>query len=901
MFKKILKITGITLLVLIIAAIALPFFFKGKITSLIKEQINKNIAAKVDFSDVDLSLLRNFPRLSVALDSLRVTGLDEFSEDTLVSAQRINVALDLLSVFGSEMKIHSISVDKPRVHAIMHKNGHANWSITLPDTASAIPGSPSASKPFKMALQKYSVTDGYISYRDDSSHMSCEISGLNHSGKGDFTSDEFTLQTSTQTAELSFTYGGIPYLIRTRANVGADLHIDNKVNKYTFKVDDLSVNDLKLNTEGFFQLVNDSTYDMDIKFNGPSLDFKSILSLVPAMYTKDFAGIKTSGQASLSGFVKGRYDSRHIPAYHVDLEVKNGFFQYPDLPRPVKNINLVVRTDNPDGVTDHTVVDIPQAHLEMEETPFDFRLLLKTPVSDPYIDAAAKGRLDLAKIVQFVKLEGGTHLAGVLNADMHTRGNLSAIQKQQYDKFDAGGTLGLTGFTYSSTAYPTPVSIDDLLMSFNPKNITLNQLKGGYGKTHFEAGGVLNNLLAYMLQHQALDGSLTVKADMVDLDQLMGTGGTAGPATKTDTAATKPGTTTPGSAFAVPNNIRFALHAGVDQLHYGNLDLRQVSGDVFIADETVKLNNVRAEGLDGTMVLNGAYSTKISKKTPVFAMSYDLQKLDVQKTFYAFNTVQKLMPAGKYITGKFSSKLSVDGILGGDMKPDLNSLNGNGNLLLVDGALRDFAPTDKLSQTLHLDQLKDIPVKDIKTTFSFKNGRVVVDPFHVKVKDIDMEVGGSHGFDQTLDYDLAMKLPRSLLGGQANNAVNDLISKAGSKGVAVKMDDKVDLPVKVGGTLTSPVLKMDLKSALSSTAGSLKQQAADLVKARVDSAKQQLRDTAQAAGKQALKDAGSALKNQLLGNKDTTGKKTESLDDTKKKAQDAGKGLLNSLLKKKAG
>jgi len=899
MLKKILKITGITLLVLIIAAIALPFFFKGKITSLIKEQINKNIAAKVDFSDVDLSLLRNFPRLSVALDSLRVTGLDEFSEDTLVSAQRINVALDLFSVFGSEMKIHSIEVNRPRVHAIMHKNGHANWSITLPDTTSASPGTPSASKPFKMALQKYSITDGYVSYRDDSSHMSCEITGLNHSGKGDFTSDEFTLQTSTQTAALSFTYGGIPYLIRTRANVGADLHIDNKINKYTFKVDDLSINDLKLHTEGFFQLVNDSTYDMDIKFNGPSLDFKSILSLVPAMYTKDFAGIKTSGQASLSGFVKGRYDSRHIPAYHVDLEVKNGFFQYPDLPRPVKNINLIVKTDNPDGITDHTVVDIPQAHLEMEETPFDFRLLLKTPVSDPYIDAAAKGRLDLAKVVQFVKLEGGTHLAGVLNADMHTRGNLSAIQKQQYDKFDAGGTLGLTGFSYSSTAYPTPVSVDNLLMSFNPKNITLNQLKGGYGKTHFEAGGVLNNLLAYMLQHQALDGSLTVKADMVDLDQLMGTSGTAAPAAKTDTTTNKPGAAPAGGAFAVPDNIRFALHAGVDQLHYGNLVLHQVSGDMLIADETVKLNNIRAEGLDGTMVLNGAYSTKLSKKTPVFAMSYDLQKLDVQKTFYAFNTVQKLMPAGKYITGKFSSKLSVDGILGGDMKPDLNSLSGNGNLLLVDGALKDFAPTDKLSQTLHLDQLKDIPVKDIKTSFSFKNGRVVVDPFHVKVKDIDMEVGGSHGFDQTLDYLVAMKLPRSLLGGQANNAVNDLISKAGSKGVAIKVDDKVDLPVKIGGTLTSPVLKMDLKSALSSTAGNLKQQAADLVKARVDSAKQQLRDTVQSVGKQALKDAGNALKDQLLGNKDTTGKKTENLDDTKKKVQDAGKGLLKGLLNKK--
>ncbi|HEY4205193.1 MAG TPA: AsmA-like C-terminal region-containing protein [Puia sp.] len=900
MLKKTLKITGITLLVLIAAAFALPFFFKGKITSLIKDQINKHIAAKVDFSDVDLSLFRHFPRLSVALDSLRVTGLDEFSEDTLVSARRIDVALDLFSVFGSEMKIHSIAVDRPRVHAIMHKNGHASWDITLPDTTAASPGSPAASRPFRMALQKYSIDDGYISYVDDESHMSCEIAGLNHSGKGDFTSDEFTLQTSTQTAALSFTYGGIPYLIRTRADVGADLHIDNKVSKYTFKVDDLSINDLKLHTEGFFQLVNDSTYDMDIRFNGPSLDFKSILSLVPAMYTKDFAGIKTSGQASLAGFVKGRYDSRHIPAYHVDLEVKNGFFQYPDLPHPVRNINIVVRTDNPDGVTDHTVIEIPQAHLEMEETPFDFRLLLKTPVSDPYIDAAAKGRLDLAKVTQFMKLENGTRLAGVLNADMHARGNLSAIQKRQYDKFDAGGTLDLTGFSYSAAASPTVVSIDGLLVQFNPRNITLDHLKGGYGKTHFEAGGVLNNLLAYMLQHQPLDGSLTVKADMVDLDQLMGAS-PAAPAAPSDTTKAKPGAASTGSPFVVPDNIRFDFHANVDQVHYGNLDLRNVSGGVLIADQTVTLNSIKAEGLDGTMVLNGAYSTKISQKTPVFAMSYDLQQLDVQKTFYAFNTVQKLMPAGKYIAGRFSSKLSVDGILGGDMRPDLNSLNGNGNLLLVDGTLKDFAPTEKLSQTLHLDQLKDIPLKDIKASFAFKNGRVVVDPFHVKVKDIDMEVGGSHGFDQTLDYDVAMKLPRSLLGGQANSLVNDLVSRAGSKGVAIKVDDNVDLPVKIGGTLTSPVLKMDLKSALTSTTGTLEQQASDLVKARVDSAKQQLRDTAQAIGKQALKDAGNALKDRLLGNKDTTGKKTETVDDTKKKAQDAGKGLLKNLLKKKAG
>jgi len=892
MIKKTLKVAGIVLLLLIGAAFAIPLLFKGKITTLIKSQINKNLTARVDFSDVDLSLFRSFPRLAVALDSLRVTGTGEFSEDTLISARRIDVAVNLPSLIsGDVMKIHSIKVDQPRIHAIVHKNGHPNWAITMPDTTTQTPGTPAASRPFKMELQQYAITDAYISYKDDSSNMSSEISGLNHSGSGDFTSEQFTLQTRTSTESLNFTYGGIPYLVHIRSNVLVNFQIDNKVAKYSFKVDDLSLNDLKLHTEGFFQMVSDSVYDMDIKFNGPSLDFKSILSLVPAIYRKDFASIKTSGQASLNGFVKGRYDSRHIPAYHVALDVKNGSFQYPDLPTPVKNINISLTADNPDGVTDHTVIDISQGHLEMAASPFDFRMLVKTPVSDPYVDAAAKGRLDLAKVAQFVKLENGTRLSGLLNADMNVKGNLSAIEKQQYAQFNAGGTIALDNFSYASAAYPSGISLDKLLMSFNPRNVTLNELKGEYLKTHFDANGQINNLLAYLLKGQPLDGSLTVKADQVNLNDWMGTmGGTSGTTTAT------PGTTT---AFAVPANINFVLHALVNKVHYDNLDLQNLSGNLQIADETVKMDNIRAEALDGVMLINGAYSTKESKKSPVIAFSYDLQKLDVQKTFYAFATVQKLMPAGKFIAGKFSSKLTIDGKMGADMKPDLNSLNGDGNLLLIDGGLKNFAVTDKLAETLHLDQLKDIPVKDIKLSFSFRNGKMVVDPFHVKLKDIDMEIGGSHGFDQSLDYTLDMRMPRSLLGGDANALVNSVVAKAGAKGVPVKLDDKIDLPVKLGGTLTNPAIRADVKGALNSTAGSLKQQAAGLVQAKVDSAKQQLRDTARVLKGQLVKDAGDELKKQLTGKSDTTGSGAAGLENTKKKAQEAGKGLLNNLFNKK--
>ena len=369
--------------------------------------------------------------------------------------------------------------------------------------------------------------------------------------------------------------------------------------------------------------------------------------------------------------------------------------------------------------------------------------------------------------------------------------------------------------------------------------------------------------------------------------------------TTTDSVSTT-NTATNTAPFAVPANINFVVNANADKVHYDKLDMQHLSGSLVIADETVKLSNVKADALDGTMTVNGSYSTKESKKKPAITMSYDVKGLDVQKTFYAFNTVQKLMPVGKYVDGKLTSQLTMTGNLGENMYPDLTTLSGEGNLLLLEGLLKKFEPLDKLAQTLKVDQLKEVVVKDVKTYFSFKNGRVIVNPFKVKAKDINIEMGGSHGFDQTLDYAINLKIPRSLAGAQANALVNNLVSQVNSKGVAIKLSDVISVNVKMGGTITNPVLKTDLNDAMSNTASNLKQQASDFVKAQVDSAKQQVRDTVAVVKKQLVKDATDELKKQLSGQKDTSSvAQANGLDNSKKKVEETGKGLLNSLWNKK--
>jgi hypothetical protein len=1030
MLKKIAKITGISLAVLLLILFVAPFIFKGKIIAIAKEQINKNINARVDFKDLSLSFFRHFPRVSVALEELQVIGTDIFAKDTLISAKEIDVAVNLFSVIGGKnMKIYSVNIDEPRIHVIVTKDGKANYDIAKPDTAAATPEDTAAASPFQMNLQHYAINNAYVSYDDAATGMSTELVNLTHEGSGDFTADLFTLKTNTTADAITFLYGGIPYLNKTKTGIDLDVEVDAKNSKYTWKTDEIALNDLKLATQGFFQLVNDSTYNMDITFKAPSTEFKSILSLIPAVYAQDFEKIKTSGKAHFNGFVKGTMSNTQMPAYNIALDVQDGFFQYPDLPKPVKNVNIQMTVDNPDGVTDNLAINILKGHIEFGNDPFDFNVQFQNPVTTQYINAALKGKLDLATITQFVKLPG-TKLAGTLDADVQAKGSLAVVQKQQpgeftakgyidinklyysskdfpqpiqntsarinfespdgladhavisipaahaeigkdvvdltlllktlasdpyfdatakgtfnlgnvaqfytfepgtslagnlqanvavkgkkssidksqYDAIQTAGTVQATNVSYKSKDYPDGVNLKNTQLTFNPKNVTVNDVTGNFQGTNFNANGAFDNLIGYALKDETLAGTLNVSADKIDLNKLMGATSastTPAPATKDTVAAT--GSAPASEPFAVPKNINLTLNAKAGSVKYDKVDYNNITGTLQVKDETVGLKDVKMQALDGTIALGGSYSTKLSKKKPDISLTYDVQNLDIQKTFFAYNTVQKLMPVGKFIAGKLTSKLTMNGKLGETMMPDLSTITGNGSLLLLEGVLNKFAPLEKLAGALDIQSLKQISLKDVKSYFDVADGKVFVKPFNVKVQDVDMEIGGKHGLDQSIDYVINMKVPREKLGSKANALVNNLVTQASSKGIPLKVSDVISFKVNMGGSITNPTIKTDLAGSGSSLADEMKNQAQELIaakKAAADSAKaaavSAAKDTLKSMKNQAVQEAKNQLAKQIFGQKDTTSHKDSTPPKSnEQKAKESIKGLFDGLKKKK--
>ena len=164
--KKAIKYFSISFIILLGLLITIPFIFKGKIVSKVKEEANKTINAKIDFGDFDLSLIRNFPNFSLRINELSIINQEPFEGDTLVYAKQLDLTIDIMSVIsGKTISIKKVLLKNPKLYFLVNENGKANWDIAKSTESKSPSSEPST---FHAALEKYSIENGTIVYNDKS-------------------------------------------------------------------------------------------------------------------------------------------------------------------------------------------------------------------------------------------------------------------------------------------------------------------------------------------------------------------------------------------------------------------------------------------------------------------------------------------------------------------------------------------------------------------------------------------------------------------------------------------------------------------------------------------------------------------------------------------------------------
>ncbi len=513
--KKLLLALVFLFVLLIGAAIAIPYFFKDEIVAAVKEAANENLDANLDFDDVSISLFRDFPNVSFGMQDLRITGKGDFDKVNLISAKNFDIALDFWSAWngGDPLVINGITIDEPNLNVHVLQNGNANYNITKGEEEST------ESAAYVINLDEYEINNGTLTYKDQSMDFFMKMEGLDHTGSGNLTADVYDLTTETTAKKMTTSMGGITYLNGVKADLDALINMDLKNMKFTLKDNDLKLNALKLLAEGWVQL-GETDMDMDLKFKAPANSFKEFLSMVPGAYSSSFDGVKADGKFGFDAFVKGKYngDKDIMPAFRLKMDVENGNFKFPDLPTPVSNIFAKIDINSPSSNMNKMVVKIPKFSMKAGNNPFEGYFNLRTPLTDPNIDTKVKGKIDLAQISKAMPLEGVESLSGLIDADMELKGKMSQMESGNYSGVDAKGYFNIVNMEYRAVDMPK-VEIKKMSTNLSPKRMEVKDFDMKLGKSDLKGNGEIDNVLAYFSDEKTMTGDFFVRSSLLDANE----------------------------------------------------------------------------------------------------------------------------------------------------------------------------------------------------------------------------------------------------------------------------------------------------------------------------------------------------------------------------------------------
>ena len=344
--KKGLKITGIVIGTILVIMLILPFAFKGKILEIVKKEANNMLNAKLEFADLNLSFFSHFPKASIELQQLSLTGIGDFEKDTLVSAKEIDIAVNIMSLFGDKgIEINHIILEKPQVKAVKLANGNVNWDIMKPDTTTTVAtDTTSSSSSFALKLKKFTIEDGRIAYTDDSSKMEFYTQKLNLKLSGDMSTESTSIDCHMITQNIDFISGAVPYLKNAEFEMDMKVLADLVNNKFTFDENKLRLNAIELNLDGWIALL-ENDMDMDIRLNSPKIEFKDILSLIPGIYQNNFESLTAKGALDFKAAAKGKMTGDLLPQFSFLLNVKDGMINYAGMPKAIDNINIYISAE----------------------------------------------------------------------------------------------------------------------------------------------------------------------------------------------------------------------------------------------------------------------------------------------------------------------------------------------------------------------------------------------------------------------------------------------------------------------------------------------------------------------------------------------------------------------------
>ncbi|MBC7891269.1 MAG: AsmA family protein, partial [Sphingobacteriaceae bacterium] len=608
-----------------------------------------------------------------------------------------------------------------------------------------------------------------------------------------------------------FQYAGLPKPVQ---NIQLDLKASNDTDQLETLILDLRQFSANLGSNpirGRMRLKGLKSFDVDADVQAKA-DLAELTQLFP------IDSITLKGLFALNLKAKGHYGPGQFPVVNAAMNLVDGYVKSGKVPEPLEGVNFRGSLLNTSGKMADTKLTIADLRMQLQNEPFTASGTVQN-FDDYAWDVRAKGALDLTRLTQLFPITD-TKLAGRVDADVQSRGRYSDLKAKRYAQLPTTGTATLQNIRYETPAYP-PIRVSSAVLLFSPERLDVSRATGFAGSSDVQVSGALSNYLGYFLGDEALGGTLTLVSQKFNVNEWLSDDGK-----DTGDSVVKK------SVVAVPKNLALTLNTAVGEATYDWMPLRNLTGTLRLGNGVLKMEKLNFLALGGQFQTSGSYDTQELTK-PKFDFALNLANVQVAEAYRHLTVVKALLPLAQYVLGNVNSQFKLSGLLGPDMIPKLNTLDGQGFIRVIQAAFKDNPILARLAETTKLSDLNRLRLQNVLMTTEVVDGKLKFQPFDVAFDPYKLTVSGGNGFDGSVEYKLRFDVPS----GKVGTAFNQTFARwTGQAPINV---DRVKFDLALGGTFKNPQFRFDG----SSTANSLKETLATQVRDRVQAKAKTVQDS----------------------------------------------------------
>ncbi|MBL7850295.1 MAG: hypothetical protein JNN04_05285 [Cyclobacteriaceae bacterium] len=726
--KKVFLYTSLALVVLLVSTVAILYLYKDRIIQQFIREANKSLGTPITIGKIDVTLLDDFPRLSIVFQEVYIEDSHP-GKYPLLTAKTVSFSLHPWDVYQGRYVVQGLKLNESETNLRISKEGKTNYAIVKSGAGSQ--GS------VAFDLKDVNLLKSTVTYID--------LSVVQHHT---FTSEKLiaTILARGDTYSISaagdLTIGQIGigksrFLEEKSFDVTSALEYDDLAKTLLIQSSTLVIGDNRFEVSGDYSFKEKNV--IALKITGKDTDVQSLLALLPPATAKRFVKYQSRGDVYFDATLTGEISRQRSPSFAISFGFRDVTLTHPDYQSSIEKVNLEGRFQTPSLSTfTRAELSLQQVKATLNGTPVTGNFHLRN-FEDPYVRLEFHGEPKATDVLRFFPVTDLSDVSGSLRAHVSLEGQVALLKdKTTAQQVKTEGTVELDSLNFSYGKRKLRFSNLSGVLQFNNNDLAMSNLRGAFEASDFLVNGFFKNIVTYAIfDNQPIGIEADLKSRFLDVDRLFEVGFSE--------------TGTGPYVFSISPSLNLNFNCLVDSLTFKKFHARHVKGDLLVKGQVAVSRNINLEAMGGSLQLSGIVDAKKAKAIDLIT-SATLKGIYLDSLFYIFENFQQDFISHQHLRGTVDAEISLEATLNEALRMFPETLIADASALIRNGELNEFEPLFALHKYLDDEGLKHLRFADLKNDIHIENKTVFIPQMEIRSNVTTLALSGTHGFDKKIDY-----------------------------------------------------------------------------------------------------------------------------------------------------